>query len=146
MSNRHRARRLALQGLCCLDVQGRHALEGVEHFIRDSREEPGVATDARKLLADTLEELESLDRLLARHARHWELGRLALVDRNILRLAAHELLTGQTPVKVVITEALRLAKEFSMAESPRFVNGVLDAVAREIQKDTAREDRPADDS
>jgi len=121
-------------------------LEGVEHFIRDSREEPGVATDARKLLADTLEELESLDRLLARHARHWELGRLALVDRNILRLAAHELLTGQTPVKVVITEALRLAKEFSMAESPRFVNGVLDAVAREIQKDTAREDRPADDS
>ena len=118
MNPRHRARRLALQGLCCLDVQGEHVMDLLEEFLRDSREQPRAIAAA--------------DELLARHARHWELPRLALVDRNILRLAAHEMRSGAAPPKVVITEAIRLAREFSTAESPRFVNGVLDAVAREI--------------
>jgi len=113
VSHRHRARRLALQGLCCLDVQGRRAIDGVDAFLDDSRE------TGQTIL----------------HARHWELSRLALVDRNILRLGVCELRRGRTPLKVVISEALRLAQEFSTAESPRFVNGVLDAVAKEIAGD-----------
>jgi len=83
----------------------------------------------------TLELSDDIDDLLVRHARHWELSRLALVDRNILRLGVCELRRGRTPLKVVISEALRLAQEFSTAESPRFVNGVLDAVAKEIAGD-----------
>ncbi len=132
MSQRHRARRLALQALCCLDVQGERAREMIDEFIQDSRESAKTRTAARKLFTETFAVCGEIDALLTRHARHWELSRLALVDRNILRLATYELRGPKTPFKVVISEALRLAQEFSAAESPRFINGVLDAIAREI--------------
>lgn len=91
-----------------------------------------IVDGALKLLREAFDDRPACDELLARHARRWELPRLALVDRNILRLAAYELHTNQAPPKVILSEALRLAREFSTAESPRFVNGVLDAVAKEI--------------
>jgi transcription antitermination factor NusB len=141
VSHRHRARRLALQGLCCLDVQGSAALEGVHAFLDDSHEPDDTIASARQKLLDTYCDREEIDRLLARHARHWELGRLAMVDRNILRLAVWELRSRSAPTKVAISEALRLAKEFSTAESPRFINGVLDAIAKEIHQ----EQGPPDD-
>jgi len=128
----HRARRLALQGLCCLDAQGPGGVELVHEFVADSREPPETLRAARGLLDEAHADWPACDGILVRHARHWDLSRLALVDRNILRLAAHELRFAKAPPKVVITEAIRLAREFSTAESPRFINGVLDAVAREI--------------
>jgi N utilization substance protein B len=131
---RHRARRLALQGLCCLDAQGPKGADLVHEFIADSREPAHILDAARRLLDEAYADREACDELLARHARHWDLSRLAMVDRNILRLAAHELRFAKAPPKVVITEAIRLAREFSTAESPRFINGVLDAVAREIRE------------
>jgi len=132
VSSRHRARRLALQGLCCLDVQGAKALDLVSQFVADSRENQETQEAARQLLVGAFEDAKSCDELLARHARHWELSRLALVDRNILRLATYELRGGKTPHRVVLSEAIRLAKEFSSADSSRFINGVLDAIAREV--------------
>lgn len=102
-------------------------------FIEDSRESPQIIQTAGKMLAETFRESAKIDALLARHARHWEMSRLAMVDRNILRLAAWEISSGSTPPKVAISEAIKLAREFSTAESPRFVNGVLDAVAKELQ-------------
>ena len=134
MSQRHRARRLALQGLCCLDVQGPKALELTRHFINDSKEPPDTLTAAWTMLSETLEDRDRCDELLTRHAKRWELSRLALVDRNILRLAVHELIAGATPPGVVITESLRLAQEFSSGESLRFINGILDAAAKELQE------------
>jgi len=107
----------------------------VDAFLDDSRETGETILAARRLIAMTLKLSDQIDDLLVRHARHWELSRLALVDRNILRLGVCELRQGRTPLKVVISEALRLAQEFSTAESPRFVNGVLDAVAKEIARD-----------
>jgi len=68
------------------------------------------------------------------------------VDRNILRLGAWELLAETASAKVILSEALRLAREFSMAESSRFINGVLDAVAREILQDTHKPARGAEDA
>lgn len=135
MSSRHRARRLALQGLCCLDVQGEGAAELVRQFIDDSDEQPATLAAAHELLTVALACRGDCDDVLARHAKHWDLPRLALVDRNILRLAVSEMRGGQTPPKVVITEAIRLAREFSTADSSRFVNGVLDAVLKEFQAD-----------
>jgi len=132
---RYAQRRLALQGLCCLDVQGLKAADLVRQFLDDSREDPAVRRDAAELLNETWADRQACDELLARHSRHWDLTRLALVDRNILRLAVHEIRAGRTPFKVAISEAIRLAKEFSTAESPRFVNGVLDAVAKNISRD-----------
>ena len=92
-----------------------------------------VIDGALQLLAEAFDARPECDALLSKHARRWELPRLALVDRNILRLAVWELIAGKAPFKVVISESLRLAREFSTAESPRFVNGVLDAVAKEIR-------------
>jgi transcription antitermination protein NusB len=135
VSSRHRARRLALQGLCCLDAQGGKASELVHEFIGDSSEDEQTIRAAHELTRGAFGDQEACDRLLARHARHWDLVRLALVDRNILRLGVFELRAKRAPHKVVITEAIRLAREFSTAESPRFINGVLDAVAKEISRD-----------
>jgi transcription antitermination protein NusB len=134
----YRARRLALQALCCLDAQGNKVWNLVEDFIADSDEAPEAISTARKLTTEAFDLRPEADRILTRHAHNWELDRLAMVDRNILRLSVAELLIGGVPTNVVISEALRLAKEFSSAESPRFVNGVLDAVAREIRKDVGK--------
>lgn len=132
---RHRARRLALQGLCCLDVQGTKVLDLILEFIHDSKETPETQRAARELMDATFADRQSIDHMLAKHARHWDLPRLALVDRNILRLAAHELRTQSAPRRVVVSEALKLAQEFSSAEASRFVNGILDAVAKELADD-----------
>ncbi len=141
MIRHHKARRLALQGLCCLDSQGPEARDLVEAFIVDSRDGKETVDAAGKLLDAVSSGLPQVDEVLARHARHWDLSRLALVDRNILRLGAWELLQGQVSPKIAISEAVKLAKEFSTSESPRFVNGVLDAVGQEIRQNTAREPR-----
>jgi transcription antitermination factor NusB len=136
--NIHRARRLALQGLCCLDARnGEDVL--VETFLRDSREPNDIVEKAMEIFRAVWEAKADCDQLLSRHARRWDLGRLALVDRNILRLGAWELRKGKTPFKVIISEAIKLAREFSTAESPRFVNGVLDAIAKDLQCDTKEE-------
>lgn len=104
-------------------------------FIADSHEPVETVAAANELLRLAYAAREESDQWLIRHAKHWDLKRLALVDRNILRLAVYEMLSGKTPPKVAISEALRLAQEFSTAESPRFVNGILDAVYKEIQAD-----------
>lgn len=135
MKQQHRARRLALQCICCLDVQGQKAAGMVELFLSDSREPDETIQTARRLTECAFGKLNELDAMLARHARHWELARLALVDRNILRLAAYEMSAEGVPHGVAITEALKLAKEFSTLESPRFVNGVLDSLAKQLEKD-----------
>ncbi len=134
MSRAHRARRLALQGLCCLDAQGPKAIDAAVEFVEDARDDDGTIRAARKLLLNAWHDRDACDARLGPHARHWELPRLALVDRNILRLGVHELRTDRAPFKVIIAEGMKLAREFSTAESPRFVNGVLDAVARELGK------------
>lgn len=144
MSNQHRSRRLALQALCCVDAQGPGAWNLVENFVRDSRESSHIIDNAVALLKKAFDDRPTCDDLLRRHARRWELPRLALVDRNVLRLAVHEMRIGREEPKAIISEALRLAREFSTAESPRFVNGVLDAVAKELRGETpAPEEAPA---
>ncbi len=109
----------------------------LEQFAYDSKEPSLVVDESMRLLKEAFDDQEKCDELLARHARRWELSRLALVDRNILRIGVYELRQTKTPFKVVMSEAMRLAGEFSTAESPRFVNGVLDAVAKELREPSA---------
>lgn len=136
MSQPHRARRLALQALCCLDVQGQKAADLVDEFIGEAKDDADTIAAAREVLASAVADCDECDKLLTRHASRWELHRLAMVDRNILRLAICELRARAAPAGVIITEAIKLAREFSTAESPRFINGVLDAVAKEIDRGT----------
>jgi N utilization substance protein B len=133
---------LALQGLCCLDVQGDDVLDLMMDFIADCNAPVNTIASARDLLSGALGDTDRCNEYLKRHCRHWGLERLALVDRGILRLGVHELLTQQAPPKVVIAESLKLAREFSTAESPRFINGVLDSVVKELTSDEASPAEP----
>ena len=101
----------------------------VEHF-----DVPKTAREfARGLVAGVVSRAAELDALVGQHARNWRVERMAAVDRNVLRLGAFELRETETPVPVVIDEAVDLARRFGSDTSPAFVNGVLDAIARELR-------------
>jgi N utilization substance protein B len=90
----------------------------------------GARAFAEELALGVHAHRKQLDECIAAHARNWRVERMAAVDRNILRLAAFELLYTETPTQVVLDEAIELAREFGGERSPAFVNGVLDALAR----------------
>lgn len=94
--------------------------------------EPRVLDGAEALARGVVAEVEALDREARSAADNWRLGRIATVERNILRLGIHELRGGVVPPKVAIDEAVRLARWFAGARAPGFVNGVLDQVARRL--------------
>ena len=131
--HRHQAREAALQILYQWDV-GKAALEdaAARHWEIEQEGEP-LPEPARRfaeaLAAGTAAHLADIDPLIERHAQHWRLERMAVVDRLILRLAVFEFLyQRETPRTVVIDEALELARTFSEQDAVRFVNGVLDGV------------------
>jgi N utilization substance protein B len=135
---RHRARQQALQLLFQWD-QRRTPLEDILSGYYDSlliSEEtfghPRPDEFAEALLRGVIDELPGIDERIARNAAHWRIERMPVVDRNILRIAVYEMLRTDTPPAVVIDEALELARTFSGEESVHFVNGVLDAVRREL--------------
>ena len=98
-------------------------------------EEAAVRLFAEPLIRGTLEHRDSIDRLIASHARNWEFHRIAAVDRNILRLAIYELLHREDiPPIVAIDEAVDIAKKYSTDESGRFVNGILDTIKDELMR------------
>jgi N utilization substance protein B len=128
-----RARARALQALYAWDLRGNQDLDRVATQIWDDL---GVAPDERKiagLLVRTAQQnLASIDAALTEVTTNWRLERLGVIERSVLRLAAAELERGETPPRVVIREALRLAERYGNPESARFVNGVLDALARKM--------------
>lgn len=102
--------------------------------IAENFDVPASAIDfARELVAAVTSRSQELDALLGIHARNWRVTRMAAVDRNVLRMAVYELRDTETPVAVVIDEAVDLARRFGSDRSSSFVNGVLDAVAREVR-------------
>ena len=136
---RHRSRQAALQVLYAADLtpdEGGEAEAVHEAFDRVTEhfELPeGARVFAKELATGVARCRSELDEVLGRHARNWRLSRMAVVDRNVLRLGAYELLHSDTPASVVIDEAIELARRFGGESSPGFVNGVLDAVARELR-------------
>jgi len=135
---RHRARQQALQLLFQWDLR-RTPLEDIIRGYYDSllvSEEtiarPRPDEFAEGLLRGVIDELPDIDERIARNAAHWRMERMPVVDRNILRIAVYEMLRTDTPPAVIIDEALELARRFSGEESVHFVNGVLDAVRREL--------------
>jgi N utilization substance protein B len=98
-------------------------------------EEPQTVRDfANELVNRTIEHVEEIDAMIQRHAEHWRLDRMAVVDRNLLRLSAQELIYDkETPPTVVINEAIEIARRFSAQESPQFINGILDSIRKEVE-------------
>ena len=99
-------------------------------FIREGRESLDILILAQDMLAGAWAHHEQADAILAERSDRWDVHRMPVVDRNILRLAIWELSTEHASIKVVINEAVRLAKEFSTGKSPAFINGVLDSASR----------------
>lgn len=144
MIDRHQARILALQSLCQFEVLGADFLAQLDDFLDDDKPDPQVRNYARRLVLETRDRIVELDAALQTVADNWDLKRMAPVDRNILRVAACEMRT-QTgiPPKVAITEAVEIAKAFGTAESPAFINGILDAVLKKHLLDRDDSEQPS---
>jgi N utilization substance protein B len=127
------SRELALQALYALEIIKEGDIEGTIKSIAEIME---LDTDCRPyahhLAEQTLLEQTRIDELIQKHAANWELKRMAATDRNVLRLGVAELLVGEVPFRVVIDEAVELAKSFGTDDSGKFVNGILDTIRKEI--------------
>jgi len=135
MGRRRKAREVALQLLYQLDVQGEGSPEPhLDEFWSRHPVDPEVREFADALVRGTKLHEAKIDELISQYTLHWELDRMAVVDRNILRQGIFELLwMGEAPPKVVINEALEVAKKFSTQESSRFINGILDRIHKELR-------------
>jgi transcription antitermination protein NusB len=130
---RSKARSIAMQAMYQLDVQGDAFLDdGLQAFIYESTEDPDTREMAYFMGKSAWAFHKQADEWLGKLAAKWPVYRMATVDRNILRLAAWELVNyPQTPPKVVLDEAINMGKEFSTADSGGFINGILDALLKE---------------
>jgi N utilization substance protein B len=128
-----RARARVLQALYAWDLRPREDLGQVAVRVWDDL---AVTADERKfanqLMRKVISDLPKLDKQIGELTTNWRLERLGVIERSVLRLGAAELAQGQTPPKVAIQEAVRLAERFGSARSAKFVNGILDAFARQI--------------
>jgi transcription antitermination protein NusB len=135
---RHRARQQALQLLFQWDLRRSPIDEILRGYYssllisEDTLAEPRPDEFAETLLRGVVDELSGVDERITRNASNWRMDRMPVVDRNVLRIAVYEMLRTETPPAVIIDEALELARRFSGEESVHFVNGVLDAVRREL--------------
>ena len=135
VSARRKARAIALQALYEIE-SARHGAEPVLAYLL---EESGLTEEnaafSRELVAGVLQNKDKIDEQIKRYAPAWPVAQLALIDRNILRLAIFEiLLDNKVSVKVAINEAVELAKTFGSASSARFVNGVLGAISTLVDR------------
>lgn len=128
-----------------LDV-GKHSKDEILHTYWQMNEHPKKVRDFAELLFEgTVLRLKEIDKVIQQHAKNWRLIRMAVVDRNVLRLAVFEFLSGgKTPETVVINEALEIAKKFSTHESAQFVNGILDSIKNELMGKGLRSDGKSD--
>jgi N utilization substance protein B len=126
MSRRSRAREIALQALFQEDLNPQNSLENLGAFLAGRLHDGDMREFAKQLILGVKRNQEELDALINEKAEHWTVNRMAATDRNLLRLGAFELRYADTPHRVVINEALELAKRYGTAQSPQFINGILD--------------------
>lgn len=134
MHIRRKARELALQALYAYEMGDEESLDRVLDSVAETGAYDDDAKDyARQLVRKTFAAQQEIDRLIKLHAKNWELKRMAAIDRNILRMAIAELrFFRQVPFKVVIDEAVEIAKLYGGEESGKFVNGIIDSVRKEM--------------
>ena len=142
MGSRRKARECALQMLFAADIADAASDEVVRTYwaeLDDSATEEVAREFATRLAAGTLANLDALDERIRSRAEHWRIPRMAIVDRNILRLAVYEFLYEPTPRTVAINEALEIARRFSTYEATQFINGILDAIKRDLDEQQPQE-------
>jgi transcription antitermination factor NusB len=134
MNARRKAREIALAFLYQWDLRGDEVLPEFDDLLVKDRREPEVADYVKTLVRGTIEHRAEIDKRISEAAEHWRIERMAVIDRNVLRMATYEMefRKDDVPPKVAINEAIELAKRFSTDQSGAFVNGVLDRVRRGI--------------
>lgn len=138
MAARHRSRKRALQVLFEWDVRRGEIDRAIQHYYdslysEEQEKQPKPDKFMEELARGTAADAAEIDRQIEARSSNWRLDRMAVVDRNILRLAIYELRRADLPAAVIIDEALELARQFSNDESLSFINGVLDAVYRQAK-------------
>jgi N utilization substance protein B len=130
MKSRTKARSLALQALYESDISGHSGVAAIEERLVEDPLDDNLADFARQIVIGVIPIIAQLDELIAQHAPEWPLDQVAVVDRNILRIALWEFAVAKvTPIKVAINEAIEMAKIYGSDSTPRFVNGVLGSLA-----------------
>ncbi len=117
-----------MQMLSQLDVQGDSALRGLADFLAEWKANPATGEYVEEIVCACWSDRAAVDRRIAEHLEHWGLERLSPVERNVIRVGLLELSRGQVPPKVVINEAVEIGREYGGADSPKFINGILDAL------------------
>ncbi|MEQ1603340.1 MAG: transcription antitermination factor NusB [Pyrinomonadaceae bacterium] len=133
---RHKARECALQMLFASDLVDRDCPSLTSNYwneLGDTAIDDKTREFANGLVCGTLDNLEAIDNVIKTRAEHWRIERMAIVDRNVLRLAVFEFMYQDTPNTVAINEALEIARRFSSYEATQFINGVLDAIKQDHQ-------------
>src|SRR6185436_6297893 len=142
MGSRRKARECALQMLFAADIAGAVPDEVLRTYwteLGDADTDEVAREFATRLAAGTLANVHALDERIRSRAEHWRIPRMAIVDRNILRLAVYEFLYEPTPRTVAINEALEIARRFSTYEATQFINGILDAIKRDLDEQQPQE-------
>jgi N utilization substance protein B len=142
MSRRSKAREVVLQMLFQVDLNPEVSSSTVREQMRERLEEADLIEFAWGLYAGVVEFRSMLDEKIQTIAPHWKLSRMAATDRNVLRLGAFELIQTDCPLKVVINEALDLARKFGTDQSAQFVNGVLDKLVPPEKRPPSQADIP----
>lgn len=133
MKTRRRARRVTLETLYEYDIAEHDPDVILQYRLEDNPMESTGVDFTRRLVYGVIEHQGDMDILIARYAPEWPLDQMAVIDRNILRIAIYEfLIDGETPIKVAINEAVELAKTYGSDSAPRFINGVLGTLAEQI--------------
>ncbi len=134
MGSRRKSREVALQVLYLWEISSGDVERAVKHFWREGELDEKVSQFALELIHGTIANSEKLDKLLESSSENWRLDRMAIIDRNVMRMAVYEFLfMSDTPAKVVINEAIEIVKRFSTSESTQFVNGLLDNIRKKIE-------------
>jgi transcription antitermination protein NusB len=132
MGTRRKSRELALQALFQGELAGQNGLLDFEEFCAHFQVNKKAIPYAKKLLDGVQEKADMLNQLISKYAENWRLERMSLIDRNILRLAVYEVhYQDDVPISVAINEAVEIAKRYSTDDSGPFINGILDALAKE---------------
>ncbi len=134
MARRSKAREVCLQMLYQVDINPDIDAQTVQEMIREQIPDETLNLFAWQLFTGVMEIRSMLDERIQAVAENWSLSRMAPTDRNVLRLGSFELLQTETPLRVVIDEAIELARKFGTAQSPQFVNGILDKLVPDEKK------------
>jgi len=135
MSRRRKAREIALQTLYAEEVSGADWRAAFRDNVERRKPSEEVVEYAMRLVTNVMDEKADLDRMIKDRLENWALERVSVVDRTILRVALSELLhCPEVPTNVIMNEAIEIAQKFSSADAGRFVNGVLDSLAREVRE------------